>query len=162
MPTNPANPSEAVRQHLREKVILDVATCKRCGAPHEKVEFVRFNLGDQEHTHWAYCPVTGEPLMLNMRSTQRTDDPKAPQKFSVDLVKAGPKASVREDARWPEGRDIIPPAAQEKIHCVCQLPYPAEGPGLWRVRCLDCQATVSCAAGGVKSDPKSIAVPCRR
>ncbi len=47
-----------------------VENCARCGKNHRNLEFNRFTRVCKDFTHWAMCPVTRQPVML-----QAIDDP---------------------------------------------------------------------------------------
>lgn len=53
-----------------DKFKTSVKSCARCGHDHNEVEFqalrapITADSGDAEWTHWAPCPVTGEPILL--------------------------------------------------------------------------------------------------
>lgn len=44
--------------------------CPRCNTPHAELEFtpfkLPFSLGPFARTHWALCPKTGEPIIVNV------------------------------------------------------------------------------------------------
>lgn len=52
-------------------VQVDVTACARCDCNHSGLTFKPFQrivgLGDQRLTHWAMCPMTGEPILLGQR-----------------------------------------------------------------------------------------------
>lgn len=41
-----------------------VRACARCGRDHERIEFKAFKHAPIEASHWATCPRTGEPLLM--------------------------------------------------------------------------------------------------
>lgn len=48
-----------------------VRGCARCGGDHDKVLFRRLSRGPiktetGQRTHWAECPVNGEPILLSV------------------------------------------------------------------------------------------------
>lgn len=56
----------------------NVGNCARCGGDHDGLEFTPFarpvvlaqSAGIAAVTHWALCPVTGEPIMLHIVSDE--------------------------------------------------------------------------------------------
>ena len=148
-----ANPKQWPRT-----VLITLALCPRCGGSHKDVEYQRFELGDQNFTHWAYCETSGEPLLLDMSARSR----RLPDKFRVRFNGTGRKP-IPEDPhkkRPYSGVDIVTPCAEGAPFCVVPIPFPAKEIGGWMVECTECQAKVSCAAHGRHDDPRSITLPC--
>ena len=57
-----------------DTIVLDLKTCSRCGEPHSLIAFkgmVRAmaptDLTEVVWTHWAPCPVTGDPILMASR-----------------------------------------------------------------------------------------------
>jgi len=56
----------------------NIGNCARCGSDHDGLEFTPFarpvvlarSAGIAAVTHWALCPVTGEPIMLHIVSDE--------------------------------------------------------------------------------------------
>lgn len=49
--------------------IHNITNCTRCGGEHKEVEFKRLtnsieNSDGTLWTHWAPCPITGEPILM--------------------------------------------------------------------------------------------------
>jgi hypothetical protein len=142
-------------------VQLDVVLCRRCAGSHEKVEFRIFELGDQVFTHWGYCPATGEPLLLDLRTHKGV--PSEQRGFVTEWLAApaGAKAPP-EDPDYPNGKLIEPlGVAASTPACLLELPYPAPGVGHWKVTCLRCHAKVAVRTAGRKDDPHSVRVVCK-
>ena len=139
-------------------VVIDMKLCPRCGGDHGEVEYRRFELGDQNFTHWAYCEATGEPLLLDMSVNTR----RKPDQFRVMFKGTGRKAPPAPKSRTLEGVDIITPCPEGQPSCRVPLPCPAKEIGGWMVECTICQATVSCMAQGRADDPRSITIPCKK
>ena len=55
---------------LRKTITVPVTTCARCGEDHERVVFKRLTRPGKRHTHWAKCPVNGEPIMLFIKDSK--------------------------------------------------------------------------------------------
>jgi len=43
---------------------VDLIECARCGLPHRHLVVSRLGRPCLEYTHWAPCPVTGEPVLV--------------------------------------------------------------------------------------------------
>lgn len=48
---------------------VDVVGCARCGTDHTQLSFQRLTRPGR-HTHWAWCPVVDEPIMLRIVMTK--------------------------------------------------------------------------------------------
>lgn len=50
--------------------LINIKACARCGGDHAELEFAPFTLpliiGPFARTHWALCPKTGEPIIVNV------------------------------------------------------------------------------------------------
>jgi hypothetical protein len=44
----------------------DVKNCARCGGNHDQLLFCKFQQAPPDHTHWASCPATDEPILLKI------------------------------------------------------------------------------------------------
>jgi len=139
---------------------IRMQVCPRCGESHGEVEFRRFELGDAQFTHWAYCPATGEPLLLSMTPDARGE----PTKFRVRWVGGGCGIRPRQvDAKFIDGRDVeTPPDEKGNPCCKVDIPYPAKELGAWKVECTECLARITVMATGHLDDPKSVQMPCQR
>lgn len=59
--------------------VRDIQDCPRCGFGHRGVVFARFNESPRLLTgdglvrfeHWALCPATGEPIMIDAELTKQ-------------------------------------------------------------------------------------------
>lgn len=51
--------------HKWERFTIDVDGCARCGGEH-RVEFREFARPAGQYTHWASCPETGDPILLEI------------------------------------------------------------------------------------------------
>lgn len=65
-------PATVVETEGRRLVRLDQVGCARCGADaHHGITYRRLHqavqLGDVTLTHWAWCPRSGEPILLTIR-----------------------------------------------------------------------------------------------
>lgn len=136
---------------------IDVDMCPRCAGRHDNVEFMRFELGDAQYTHWAYCKATGEPLLLDMRRRGVRE----PDKFWVRFMAIARAASPTANPAYPDGVDVVPEIKAGNPSCKCVLPYPATGFGAWKVECTECGARLGCTATGRSDDPRSITIPCQ-
>lgn len=45
-------------------VTVDIRECARCGECHQQITFIKLQRPCDELTHWAECPVSGEPIMM--------------------------------------------------------------------------------------------------
>lgn len=130
--------------------------CPRCGRSHGRIEFRRFELGDSQFTHWAYCEATGEPLLLNMALPRIK-----PSKFHVRFVGTGKKAQCAPNPNYPDGIDL-PSPHPDQPKCKVTLPYPATEIGAWKVECSECGVRSACTTAGRPDDPRSIELPCKK
>jgi len=44
--------------------VAKLSNCARCGLEHDDLVFLRLKNPIEAHTHWALCPTTGEPILL--------------------------------------------------------------------------------------------------
>jgi hypothetical protein len=50
------------------KILRAIVNCARCGLDHENVQARPFARPPaKRHTHWATCPVTGEPILIGVK-----------------------------------------------------------------------------------------------
>lgn len=49
-----------------DRLTTDIEGCARCGGEHNQLAFTPFRRPMDEWTHWAMCPVNGEPIVLRM------------------------------------------------------------------------------------------------
>ena len=63
------------------------------------------------------------------------------------------------DPAYPNGIEVD--AAQGKIGCAVDLPYPAECCGIWLIACPVCGNQVAVTAAGRRDDPKRVRIPCK-
>jgi len=54
------------RRPAQGEVTTTVTNCARCGGVHEKLVFAVLKQPAGEDTHWAPCPATGEPILLQL------------------------------------------------------------------------------------------------
>ena len=52
---------------IAEKKIIqvDINKCSRCGQGHTGIDFIPLSADIGAYTHWASCPVNGEPMLLS-------------------------------------------------------------------------------------------------
>lgn len=63
------NPTDNMNQPIEVDWIHN---CERCGDMHAGImTFQPLHRMTARHTHWAMCPSTQEPIMMNFRSDQR-------------------------------------------------------------------------------------------
>jgi len=48
----------------RQYVTINVVKCARCGQDHAQLRFERLLNPPSDISHWAACPVTGQPILL--------------------------------------------------------------------------------------------------
>lgn len=63
-------------------VTTSIKHCARCGENHKQILFTKLTRPHERHTHWAPCPVNGEPIMMIVLQ----DEPKA-KKLPLGLTK---------------------------------------------------------------------------
>ena len=65
------------------RIATSVFSCQRCGHNHTEVEFSPLTNPRDEWTHWAFCPVTLQPILMRvLESTVELPpptDPPAPE-----------------------------------------------------------------------------------
>lgn len=58
----------------RKKIVVAVKKCARCEKDHEPMCFLPFKRPvqppNQNVTHWASCPTTGEPILLSVEAVK--------------------------------------------------------------------------------------------
>lgn len=66
--------------------VSGIENCARCGGNHKDIEFKPLTIPGSRHTHWAACPINGEPIMMR----QVPEDPDAiPEKQAVNFELVG-------------------------------------------------------------------------
>ncbi len=63
---------------------ISVRQCARCGRYHDRVMFKKFKVACQDWTHWGFCPITAEPILLQQEGAvtleaRTPQDPRNPQ-----------------------------------------------------------------------------------
>jgi hypothetical protein len=53
---------------------MDVRQCARCGMDHQRLPFRKLGNPNDQFTHWATCPGTGEPIMMRQVSINRVQE----------------------------------------------------------------------------------------
>jgi hypothetical protein len=48
---------------MKNTFTLDIVRCVRCNKNHTRLVFKAFKNTISQYTHWALCPVTGEPIL---------------------------------------------------------------------------------------------------
>lgn len=57
---------DAVMPHQRDRFLVDVKQCQRCGQDHDQLSFMAlFNPAD-DFTHFSNCPTNGQPIALKI------------------------------------------------------------------------------------------------
>jgi hypothetical protein len=82
------------------------------------------------------------------------------QRFSVDWIDGGRGAGYPADPSYPNGVGIDV-AMDAPRACRVELPWPANGVGLWVVVCGACGYAVALGTAGRSDDPRTVRVPCR-
>lgn len=64
MPWEYEAPTSADVEAEDEPLIVNVGSCARCGQDHRQHPFHKLTRRQDEWSHWAVCPESGEPIML--------------------------------------------------------------------------------------------------
>lgn len=80
--------------------------------------------------------------------------------FSIEWRDSGKKPRCAPDPEYPKGIDLNCAEGAE-ASCICELPYPAKGIGMYIVKCKICGMAVGCTTAGRSDDPRSIELPCK-
>lgn len=44
----------------------DIGKCARCGRDHSQLQFIELLIPQDEFQYWAMCPITGEPILMQV------------------------------------------------------------------------------------------------
>lgn len=82
-------------------------------------------------------------------------------KLSVKWFGAGGRrATEPANPQFPEGV-MLDLSKGAQTTCEVDIPYPAEGIGIWRVECPLCGGTYAVSAAGRADDPRWLRVGCK-
>jgi len=73
----PAAPSEAGIKNRRCPLVGTIVGCVRCGGMHGATAYY-FASPPKDFTAWATCPVTGDPILIELPAAERGAPPPAP------------------------------------------------------------------------------------
>jgi hypothetical protein len=73
----PAAPSEAGIKNRRCPLVGTIVGCVRCGGTHGATAYY-FASPPKDFTAWATCPVTGDPILIELPAAERGAPPPAP------------------------------------------------------------------------------------
>ena len=59
------------RRMKKKRIGRKIVKCPRCGGDHDMLTFKKMERSMGKFTHWAECPRTGDPVMLNMTSREQ-------------------------------------------------------------------------------------------
>jgi methyltransferase family protein len=80
---------DAAKKSAQGVISIQVPACEACGSPHNSLEFRPFRDQNNQHTHFALCPVNGTPLLR--------------RRVSLEDTRKGNTASFRQSMTPPNG-----------------------------------------------------------
>lgn len=90
---------------IKHNCLCDVVCCARCSRDHLGLAFLMFKNPPPNHTHWATCPETDEPILMRIEGVGHNAKPLG----IVESVHFVPEPTMGQPKRIRFGQAIKPP-----------------------------------------------------